>query len=427
MNISPESVELLIHDISVQGEGIGRSSDGRVVFVPECYPGDRVRVQITGSRGRAAVGVCSEMLELSKDRVESVCTVTVCDGCGLRGIQHDLQLQLKAKRVLDAFKRLGGVDASSVFGGIHCAGEPWYYRHRVRLHSEWSGKQYNFGYRARGSHQLVSLSRCPVLWPELEKGTVGLCDGLKDLPASLRITTVALAYSRRDGRLVAQIQSEAAVTLWDPHLDNLLNMGLAGVDVVGRDGRRMRGKVRLRYDHAYADAFDLCFEPGMFTQACPAVSDLLVSAVQSHARPETGACIVEYHAGIGTFSLPMARLGAHVTAIEINKAASVLLASNARNAGLDISAVCVSDHQALSYLENASVVVMDPPRSGAALLVQAIPTSKVHRVVMVSCDPATLARDGRQLISSGFQLASLDAYDMFAQTLHVESVAVFER
>ncbi|MEE8409148.1 MAG: TRAM domain-containing protein [Myxococcota bacterium] len=420
-------IELTIDGLGAAGDGVGRLPDGRVVFVPRAIPGDRVRVRLSGVHKRVQYAEIVAVLERSADRVESHCAVDACGGCALKVVSTLGQAELKRQRVVDNLRRIGGVDVVDLMKPPLQIGDGWRYRHRVRLHAAWLNGGWEVGFFARRSHKLVPISACPVLWPELEEATLRIVRAVRALPHHARLDTIEVAYSRRDARAVAKLHGDGPMTAFRDSLDWLDEAGLSGVDVESAGSRWRHGNLELRYDHGRADEFDVRFDPSVFTQAFPAMNDELVAAVVAAVRPQQQPRLLELHAGVGNFSLPLARAGARVTVVEHNRRASILCGRNARAVGLDIEVCNETDAEALVRIAKADAVLIDPPRSGARAVAKALATGGPDRLVYVSCDSATLGRDTGILVEGGYTITSAKAFDMFPETPHVETITVFER
>lgn len=419
--------DVTIHGISVNGEGVGRLPDGRVVFVESALPGDVVRINLTETRKRVVYAELLQVLEPSSDRVSSRCPVERCGGCVLRWVSPEGQGRLKRQTVLEALRRIGGFDASEIMPPVAQFGDGWANRHRVRLHAAHLDGRWQLGYFERRSRKLVPLAACPVIWPELERLALALARALADFPQEAQIQEVELAYSRRDGRGGARIVTRGPLAAFRQSLDWLHKSELTGVDLEAGDGRWRHGNLELRYDHKHADEFDLRFEPGLFTQSFPEGNDALVEAVMDIVKPRSNPRVLELHAGIGNFSVPLARAGAHVVAYERNKRAAIMCRRNGRAPGLQLTVHAADDTAALGLLGQTDVLLIDPPRTGAREVAEAVAAAPGPRVVYVSCDPATLARDAAILQRGGYAITSVRAFDMFPETPHVETLCVFDR
>ena len=422
-----QALEVTIQALTSSGEGVARLADGRVVFVSGALPGDRVLAHVQQRKKNLLLGTLGKLLQSSPQRVASHCGREGCGGCVLRDFHLTAQRQAKRQRIVDAFQRIAGINVAEQLADVHGAGEGWRYRHRVRLHAAWHERGFALGYYAPRSHRLVSLQSCPVLWPELEGVAVALARLVSDLPRVFGVETIEVAYSRRDQRAAASVQSSGSCQDWRGVWRRWESTGLAGVQIRCKDGEIRHGNLELRYDHAEASEYDLAFEPGVFTQANPSVNNLLMQRVVELVRPRQQPRVVEFHAGIGNFSIPLARRGAQVVAVEASPRAAVLLGRNARASGLTIPVHKIADSQASSLAAEADLVLLDPPRLGALDLVRDLAVTKPPRIIYVSCDPATLARDACELLQAGYRVTDLWAGDMFGQTPHVETIAAFER
>jgi 23S rRNA (uracil1939-C5)-methyltransferase len=418
--------EVAVHGLTARGEGVGRLSDGRVVFVEDALPGDRVLLTLEEqSSSKTAKGTVQELLEASSDRVEAECQRERCGGCPVRSFSVDAQRREKQQRVVETLRRIGKVDVAEHMRSIISVGDGLRYRHRARLHCVWQEDEWQLGYHAKRSNELVPLSGCPVLWPELDTVLEQLGRRLRELPKHVGLDSIEVSYSRRDARAAATMRIRGDLSPVRRAFQRL--DPLSGLEVFAKANRWRFGNLGLRYDHRRALEFDLGYEAGCFTQAFPEVNDALVDAVTTAVKPQSHPRVLELHAGIGNFSVPLARAGASLVAVERNRRSAVLNRRNAQRAGARYSVLPVSDHEAAGPLRDADVVVLDPPRIGAKDVCALIAKSHASRVVYVSCDPATLARDARVLLDAGFGVVSAACFDMFPQTTHVETLLVLER
>ena len=385
-------IELRIDSLAAGGDGVGRADDGRVVFVPFTAPGDRVRVEIRSERARFAHGRVVALLEPGPGRTDPVCPVFgSCGGCAWQHIEYESQLAAKAQILSDALARLGGVGLSDP---IHVTPSPapYHYRGRTRV----GVMRGRVGFRKRRSHALCGIRTCPVLVPAV------------DLELSVLAERVEAAKGGDlDGEweLSAGADGARAVPLSDA--------GDAHVELaVGGD--------RIRVS------------PGVFAQSNALLQNDLAAAV--HREAGVGALAVELFAGAGFFTLGLARGFEHVVAVESNPAAARDLAENVRAAGLEnvdvrcerVESLCASGGWCHG---EPDVLVVDPPRTGLPTgSVEVLAQGAIHplRIVYVSCDPATLARDLDLFGGFGYRTVRVEGFDLFPQTPHVEALAVLE-
>lgn len=375
--------ELRVESVGAGGDGVGHAPDGRVVFVPWTAPGDRVRVRVTDAGRRFLRAQVEELLEPGPDRVPPPCPVFgVCGGCRWQHLRYEAQVAAKRRILEDALSRIGGLRLDAP---VELVPSPraYGYRQRARVVAE-GGR---VGFRRARSHELCPTERCAVLVPPLEAALAGLA---RSRPAD------------GEWELLAQDDGHVRVTpLTTP-------------------GRASRAPVR------HGDE-QLEVSGGVFVQANAALLDALVEAVARAAG--SGDAALDLFAGAGAFTLPLARSFRRVIAVEADARAARDLRHNLSAAGLEHASVTRSrvDRALRTPAVLASrwdVVVLDPPRTGLdRASFDALTALDAVRLVYVSCDPATLARDLGRLAARGFRLEGVRGFDGFPQTPHVEAVA----
>lgn len=384
---SLESVDITVDQLVAGGDGLGRF-EGIPIFVPRSAPGDRLRVRLTERKSGYGRGEILEILSPGPGRRKPPCAhFDDCGGCDLQHLEDAQQTKLKVEALRDTLTRLGGLRELPTIR-IR-ASQPWAYRLRTQLHIEGKGRDLQIGYRARGSHRLVPVEACPILVP-------GLQQLLPTLPSILEKTKAPrrLDLAVGDGGAV----SSAPVV-----------EGLSHGEVIVSEG-----------DYSYA--FDArCFFQGH--------RGLLPALLEEAVGPWTGDNAFDLYAGVGLFSLPLAKRYQSVVSVEGDRLASRYGRTNARRNRLsNIEVQAKSVEGWIQHLpEGAARVLLDPPRAGLSPKVRvAILKQRPQRLTYVSCHPATLARDLRSL-TRGFRLTHLSALDLFPQTGHLEAVAQLER
>jgi tRNA/tmRNA/rRNA uracil-C5-methylase (TrmA/RlmC/RlmD family) len=377
-------LELRIDALAGSGDGVGRTEDGRVVFVPFTAPGDRVRARIAELHPRYARAELDEVLEPSPSRVAPPCSVFgVCGGCSWQHVDYAVQCDAKRRIAEDALRRVGKLTLPGPIA-LHPSREPYAYRARARAAVE-AGR---VGYRRRNSRELCAVSTCPILCA----------------PADAQLRALADAPPARDGE-------------WEIAAGE----GGARAHALGAAGPELElavGSDRLRVS------------AGVFFQGNPSLHGALVESVSRAAG--RGALALELHAGCGFFTLGLARAFERVIAVESDAAAAADLRHNLARAGLaNVEVVRARVESALAGALAAirpDAVVLDPPRTGlprgAADQLSALAPA---RIAYLSCDPATLARDLAALVAGGFVLEAAEAFDLFPQTPHVEVLARLSR
>ncbi len=394
-----DEIEVRIEKLVEGGDGFaryvppeaGQRDKGIPIFVPRSAPGDRLRVRLVDRRpgyGRAEI---LEILKPGEGRREAPCPhFDRCGGCDLQHLEEDAQLKAKAEAVRETLRRLGGVETLPRVTIV--PGRPWGYRLRAQLHVQDSGAEAEdrgtqVGYFARGSHDLVPVERCPVLVPELEEKLAGL-------PLAL----AAVPHRRID--LAAGDGSAWAVS---PPVEGL-----------------PQGEVKTRVGE-----FVYAYDARCFFQAHRQLIPALVEhALGPEEEGDGEGTAYDLFAGVGLFSLPLARRYGRVVAVESDRIANRLAKKNAKANGVtNLTVERQSVESWLRYLPPGRArVVVDPPRLGLSYKVRrALVEKRPRRLTYVSCDAPTLARDLKQM-RSAFRIESLTLLDMFPQTGHMEAV-----
>lgn len=425
------TVERLSHD----GRGIVRW-DGKTLFVAGALPGESVRVRLEGDQSRYAEGSVAEVLTAAPERQEPPCPYyRECGGCQLQHARPDAQLAFKQQALLDQLARWGGVTPHHVAPAIESPSEG--YRHRARM-GVWTDKagRVTLGFRRRGQRELVSIGRCEVLAPELNALIAPLNDWLSGLQARGAISHIELILASEGPALILR----EIKTLKDADRDALAT-ALPGVPPE-RIWRQINDQTTLltlvgepcdpRLSYELPD-FDLtlAFHPQDFTQVNAEVNRRMVQQALDWLAPRAGEQVLDLFCGIGNFTLPLARSGARVLGLE--GAASMVARGeeNARRNHLEAAFAQANLADTSPAMRRRwgkpEAVLLDPPRDGAREVLETLIKLRPGRLVYVSCNPATLARDAAELVSAGYDLQSVGVLDMFPHTEHVESMALFER
>lgn len=371
-NESP--IQLTITAIAAGGDGVGRH-EGKAVFVPRTAPGDRVRVRVTESRPSLDRAEMVDILEPGPGRVQPPCRFwNRCGGCPLMHLDYPAQLEAKRQMVLDALQRIGRLEVGVL--SITASPSTLHYRDRIQLHQD-SGR---VGYHAAGTNALVEITECLIARPEINQS-------LADRPA-----------------------------------------------LQGRIGESRRFELRLEQDKVQIHPLGRDNQPA-FRQVNPEGNRLLVQAVVEAVG--SGGPVLELFCGAGNFTLPLLQRGLKVSAVEGQASALANLRQAAEAAGVSPRLATYNtdlfNEVALARLAKDVApnrwrsALLDPPRTGATKAVQWLARLAIPRVIYVSCDPATLARDLRRLAEYGYHLSHVQAFDLFPQTAHVETLAVMER
>lgn len=414
------------------GYGLGRRQDGMVVLSRHVLPGETVLLRETARHRGHIEAEPLEILLPSPDRVKPLCPMyPECGGCDFQHIAPPAQLRIKEEILGEVLRRAGISLSAALPRPIQPSPGAWHYRHRLRLKLSPSGL---VGFFRSGSNDLVDIDRCPV-------ATAALNAALGELRRSPQFSAVAAAA--REIELLESPADHRVYMLLHPRRRRTIAPsltagfaaslpGVSGVLIRGTPGRR-QDVLRQDFDAEPAGRpFSLTWTPGCFSQVNAGQNSRLIGLVLSLAGPVAGKRVLDLYCGMGNFSVPLAMGGARVTGVEQNGESIARARINVMEAGAANTLFINADVPAAVrrfMLEKAAfeIIVLDPPRTGlgrdSALLADLAP----GRIIYVSCDPATLARDVVLLRARGYALTVLAPVDMFPQTHHIESVALLEK
>jgi 23S rRNA (uracil1939-C5)-methyltransferase len=394
--------------------------EGRVVFVPFAAPGDRVRARVVERRRDWVRAEIHELLASGPARTVPRCPVFGhCGGCQWQHITTTAQHAAKSAVVAEQLARLGGLRDADV-RPLRAAPEAWRYRARITLVAE--GRQ--LGLRRARSHELVEITDCAIADPAL----VASLGTARAWAGAVRSAPVRVTLSRAPGGVVLTAILRTPPTPVDVAATERIladDARVRGAILAGPGARHVVGDVHLRVTVEPDLALEVPADA--FTQVHPEANLLLVATVLELGEFRRGMRALDLFCGAGNFSLPLARRGVEVTGIERARVAVDAARANAARLGLDAVFVCDAVAPALARLapDPLDTVVLDPPRAGAAEITGPLAARRIGRLLYVSCDPATLARDARALVGRGYRLGRVQPVDLFPQTYHVETVAEF--
>jgi 23S rRNA (uracil1939-C5)-methyltransferase len=399
--------------------------DGQVVLVSGAIPGERVRARVTRRSKRVTLAATAEVVEASPDRREPACDLA-CGGSQYAHIQYARQLALKADVVKDAFRR---ICRSTLEADVNVAPSPESgYRLRATLHVQ----RGLIGFFREGSHDLCDAMPTGQLLPETGVALASLAAGLGRRLADCGRVVVAenIAATER----VCHLEPRAGRSLDGIALDLARLTGVTGVTVAAR-GRPVLVAGHATVSDSAADVFgdDAPVSAlAAWTRHAPSFFQsnrwLVGQLVRRVLDLAPGDRVVDLFAGVGLFAVALAARGSEVVAVEGDRSSGTDLKANAGPWRERLLVVRSSVEEAVSEApaETPDVVVVDPPRTGLSpQAVAGLIAWRVPRLVYVSCDPPTLARDAAKLAEAGYHLASLEAFDLFPNSPHVETLAVF--
>lgn len=431
-NLPQGSFSAEVTALDHEGRGIARV-DGKVTFIADTLPGEAVKFQYTSRRNSQDEGRLESIERASPDRVTPPCEhFGLCGGCVLQHLAPGKQIEWKQKEMLDALERIGHVKPDEVAPAL-TAGDLGY-RRRARLGVKYVAKKGGtlVGFRERGCSFLATLQRCKVLDPRVGEKLTTIARMIDTLSVRASIPQIEMAAADHVVLVLRVLQAptdEDRATLAafaaEQGFEILLQPG--GLDSI----TPLAGERRpLSYSPDGSEA-TLAFEPADFIQVNGPLSQAMVRQSMDWLGAKPGDRVLELFAGLGNFTVPLAKTGATVTAVEGDKGLVARGDANCRANGTTVSwhvADLFKPDPAAPYLQGAfDLALIDPPRAGAVEIMPLLIAKKPQRILYVSCHPGTLARDAALLVEGGYALTKAGAMDMFPHTSHVESMALFER
>lgn len=424
-------IESLAHD----GRGVAHL-DGKTVFIDGALPGEDVGFEYLSCRRRFDEGRATAIHIASPQRVTPRCThFGVCGGCSLQHLDPAAQIAAKQQTLLDNLQRIGGVVPQTVLPPL--TGPAWGYRSKARLGVKFVNKKGRVlvGFRERHAPYIADLSRCEVLHAAVGEALPDLCALVDSLAARSRIPQIEVAVSDSVTALLFRhldplsdadtARLAAFATAQDVHIW-LQSGGPATVRPLAPPDSR------LSYRLAEQDV-EIGFLPSDFTQVNPVINAKMVARVLRLLELTAADHVLDLFCGLGNFTLPMARQAGQVLGVDGEAGLVGRARDNAAHNGLENVSFMTADlsedcHDHAWAAGRYSKVLLDPPRSGAAGVMDELGKIRAQRIVYVSCHPGSLARDAGALVTEhGYALVSAGVMDMFPHTAHVESIAVFDR
>ncbi len=390
--------EIVIEKLVYGGDGLARL-DGQVVLIPYVLPGERISFRPQRMKAGLLKGTQVEILNASEERIKPRCEYfTSCGGCHLQHTGYEFQLAQKLSILRETLRRIAGLTYSEEIPVI--SGEPWAYRNRVQLHF----KAGTCGFHKAESHAIQGISHCDISAPLLNEAIAKIQPAVKkqEWPDFLR--SLELFTNGTEIQVNVLESNRPVAARFFTWLKELLPAVAAGDIHYEAAGERFR------------------ISGGSFFQTNRFLVDALVNEVLGEERGEEA---VDLYAGVGLFTLPMAKRFQRVQAVERGATAFRDLEFNAEAAKLaNVTAQRAAAEEFLRELQTAPAwMVADPPRAGLGKEATAeVLRLRPKRLTLVSCDPATLARDLKSLLEGGYAISRISLVDLFPQTYHFETV-----
>ena len=424
-----------IVDLAHDGRGVARV-DGKAVFVDGALPAERVRLRIHKRRRHMDEAGLVEVLAASPDRAVPRCAhFGLCGGCSLQHLSPAAQLAAKQRQLLENLQRIGNVHPGRVLEPLR--GPEWAYRRRARLGIKYVHKKGRVlaGFREREKPYIADIRRCEILLEPLARLPEELAALVETLEIREQLPQVEVAAGDHATALVfrvleppgsADLQKIAAFGE-QRGLQIFLQPG--GLDSV-RPVRDDYAPLSYSVDEG---SVTIEFGPVDFIQVNREINAAMVRAAVAHLQPGANDAVLDLFCGLGNFTLPLARRARRVVGVEGDAALVAKARANAQRnslANVEFAVENLFEPKGFGTWANDryQLVLLDPPRAGAAELMGRMGDWRPRRVVYISCHPGSLARDAGILVTEqGFTLIAAGVMDMFPHTTHVESIAVFEK
>lgn len=423
-------VESLSHD----GRGVAHI-DGKAVFIEGALPGEGVLFTYVVQRKRYDEGMVAQVLKSSPQRVTPRCThFNICGGCSLQHMEAVAQIEAKQQVMLDNLRQIGRVEPEQVLPPLR--GPHWGYRRRARLGVKFVIKKDRLlvGFREKRSALLADLDHCEVLHPSVGERLPELRALIAGLESYNCIPQIEVAVGDEATALV--FRNLAALS--GPDLEKVQQFGEAhGMQIylqpAGPESVTLIWPAAASLSYRLPDyGLELFFSPTDFMQVNGEINRAMIASVIGLLDLKPQERVLDLFCGLGNFTLPLARHAGHVTGVEGDAKLVQRAKDNARHNGIHNAEFYAADlSQDLAQQpwaeQRFDKILLDPPRTGALEIVRQLPLFGASRIVYVSCNPATLARDAQELVQRGYRLLSAGVMDMFPHTTHVESIALFAR
>jgi 23S rRNA (uracil1939-C5)-methyltransferase len=431
------SETVTVSSLSHEGRGIAQTGEGKTVFIEGALPKETVRFTTQKRRARFDEATVHEVLSASAERVVPVCPHTsICGGCSLQHMAVQAQIAHKEAMVLEQLRHFGGIVPETV--ATPCQGSSAQgYRRKARLGVKYVPKKGGvlLGFREKQGRLLADLSTCAVLEPVIGERFAAIKALISSLSIYAAIPQLEVAVGDNAAALVFRhlvpIPPIDAARLQDFGITHGIHIYLqpGGLSSTHRLWPLSGGPERLSYD---LPAFDIqfLFHPQDFIQVNGAVNRQLVQQAVDWLDVKSSDAVLDLFCGLGNFSLPLARKAHSVTGVEgsemmVERARENALHNGIIGASFYASDLSVMDESAPWAQQSYNKVLIDPPRSGAVALLPLLKKWAPEKIVYVSCNPATLARDAGILCQSGYRLKQIGVVDLFPHTTHIETIALF--
>ena len=430
------AVKVTIESLAHDGRGIAHV-DGKVVFIDEALPGEVVEFIYTDSRRDYAEGKVDKLLSRSDVRVEPECPhFGSCGGCSFQHVSDEQQIKIKQGLLEEQFSRIGKVEIPQIWEPL--TGPHWGYRRKARMGVKYVAKKGRVlvGFRERRNPFLAEIESCKVMHPSVGEKLMDLSEMIGGLSIKDKIPQIEVAIGDDDCVLAFRVLEPP--TIEDKELMRAFghqhNMSIClqskGPDTIVP----IDGEPEITPTYALPEqGIEFKFKPAMFTQVNYEINKKMVTRVIEALDLNENDNVLDLFCGLGNFTLPMATKAGHVVGVEGDQPLVNHAKENARLNGVEnvefYAADLTKDVSDQAWAKQKfNKIMLDPSRAGASEVLHNLKHWNPELIMYVSCNPSTLARDAGILVNDlGYKLVKAGVMDMFPQTGHVESIALFEK
>jgi len=430
----PEPFEATIEGLSHEGRGICHHN-GKIVFVFAALPGERVVVQINKTNKKYSEANIIEVLDASPNRILPKCAVfNMCGGCSMQHVNAAHQLELKQQAVQEMLTH-AGIEVDSLLPALRA--HEWGYRRKARLGVKYVIKKQRLliGFRERNKPYLTDMESCPVLIDKVGQHLTDLMQLITQLQSKDKIAQIEVAADDDNCMLVFRHLEPLSDSDQQQIIQFAKDCGL-WIQLQPQGPETMHPlfpeKQVLKFKPLKESDISIEFGARDFTQVNADINQQMVKQALHHLDLQTDDNVLDLFCGLGNFTLPIAQKVKHVTGVEGDEIMVKRAKQNALDHQIINTQYFVADltkiDPSINWIKKKyDKVLLDPPRSGAFEIVELLKPMKASIIVYVSCQPSSLVRDAKVLIEAGYKLTHFGLMDMFPQTAHIESMAVFKK
>ncbi len=436
--VAMKIIRLKIEKLNLGGQGIGYFN-GKVCFVDFVIPGEMINAEIIIEKSDYNVARCVEILEPSPARIEPLCPIyKICGGCQFQHIDYETQVQIKKDVLIDTLRHIGKTEICSTKVNF---GEPWYYRNRAQLPVQ-NKDGLKIGYFKKGTHEVVDHNVCYINQKEINNTLTILRERIKDSnieiydeasqKGNLRHIVIKRGVRTKQIFVIFVARKDAlSKNFYEKLMEEIPEIAGIGLNINKEKTNRILGNknILLAGSGVYEEIVNnkkFQIGPTSFFQINIPVFEKIIEKIKEEIQ---GSIVVELYAGVGVIGICIAQQCNNLVVIEENAGSVREGVNNARLNNIEnIEFVQGRVEKKLNIVEKCDTLIMDPPRKGVGEdIIKNITKMGIRKIIYLSCNPATLARDASLLIKNGYHIKDVDLFDMFPQTYHIESLMVFEK